>query len=241
MTSGVYKLTFGNKTYIGRSQNIEQRFRSHISDMKNGKSSKKLLKAYLEYGEPELVIIEEETDLKKQKALEISYIKECDTLTNGLNTTEGGEDITYGELNSASKYSNKQIYEVLKLLAYSKEMTLLEISEKCDVSINVVKDISAGTKHLWLSTEYALEYALMLENKVYRQNRSLSNLTDKHQFKSNLAEYPKLLSPTGEIVIITTTLSKFASDNQLQVGNLSSLLHGRRKSHKGWALAGDIS
>jgi hypothetical protein len=237
MTSGVYKLTFGQDSiYIGRSQNIESRFKSHISDIKLGKSSKKLIHAYEKFGVPKLTILIEEPNLSLQKDLEVQYISKLDTINNGLNTTSGGEDILYGELNANSKYTNAQIYSVLKLLAYSKDMTLLSISESTDVSLPVVKDISAGTKHLWLSVEYPLEYSTMLDNKKYRHDRSLANLTDKHRFQSTFDKYPKLVSPTGEVIDISESLSRFAQSNGLQIGNLSSVLHGKRKSHKGWKL-----
>lgn len=243
MTSGVYKLTFGqDNIYIGRSLNIENRFKSHISDINLGKSSKKLIEAYQKFGIPKLTIIIEEPNLTLQKSLEMEYISKLDTINNGLNTTNGGEDILYGELNTNSKYCNAQIYSVLKLLAYSKDVTLFTISEETKVSLSVVKDISASTKHLWLSLEYPLEYTMMLDNKKHRRGRSLANLTDKHRFQSTLDKYPKLVSPIGDIVEISDSLSKFAEINKLQIGNLSSVIHGRRKSHKGWKLyKGDIS
>lgn len=240
MTAGIYKLIFSNnKIYVGRSSNIELRFKAHLSDMKLGKASKKLLDAFNNFGEPRLEILQEENNLETQKKLEIEYIFKLKSLTNGLNSTFGGEDILYGELNARAKHTNEQIYFVLKLLAYSKESTLLDISKNTGVSLSVVRDISAGNRHLWLSVEYPLEYSIMIENKDNRLARSLANLTDIHRFKSKFEIYPKLISPNGEIIEITGSLSKFAKDNGLQIGNLSSVIHGRRKSHKGWTLAGD--
>lgn len=237
MTSGIYKLTFGDKIYIGRSSNIEHRLTAHISEIKLEKSSKKLIAAYKEHGLPSIEILVNESNLAKQKELEIEFINKFNSVIDGLNTTYGGEDILYGELNPSSKHTNIQIYEVLKYLSYSKDMTLLQISEITGVSLSVVRGISAGNRHLWLSVEYPIEYATMVENKEYRAKRSLSNLTDKHRFKSNLDKYPKLISPIGEIIEIEGSLSNFATSNNLQIGNLSSVLHGRRKSHKGWKLA----
>lgn len=238
MTSGVYKLTFGNdEIYIGRSTNIEQRYKAHLSDMRLGKSSKKILAAYRKHGAPLLYILCIESDLDKQKQLEIDFIKENNSINCGLNTTLGGEDVMYGELNTGSKYSNIQIYQVLQLLANNIDLTLQEISDKTEISISVVKDISAGTRHTWLASEYPEEYSKMISNKEYRHTRSLANLTDKHRFKSTFEVYPKLISPNGLLVEISGSLSKFAKEHGLQLGNLSSLLHNKRKSHKGWKLA----
>jgi hypothetical protein len=242
VTAGIYKLTFGDKVYIGRSLDIEHRFNGHISDIKLGKSSRKLISAYAKYGVPTLSILEECTSLEMQKSLEKEYILKLDTLTNGLNTTPGGEDICYGELNANCKYTNEQLYEVLKMLAYSKEMTLSSISEATAVGINTIRDISAGTKHIWLSCEYPIEYQLFLDNKPFRHSRSLSNLTDKFRFKSKLETYPDLVSPTGEVISINGSLSAFAKEHSLQLGNLSRVINGIRNSHKGWKLhKGDIS
>jgi hypothetical protein len=242
MTAGVYKLIFGTEVYIGRSSNIEQRYKGHISDISLKKSSKKLINAYQKYGRPKLEILEEEVSLDRQKVLEVEYIENLDTFNNGLNSTLGGEDILYGELNAACKYTNSQIYSVLHELAYSLNKPLEDISIETGVGINTVKEISAGTKHLWLASEYPEEYTLLLSNKPYRKERSLANLTDKFRFKPKLAEYPKVLSPSKEVFSIDGSLSAFAKEHGLQIGNLSSVINGRRKSHKGWELyKGEIS
>lgn len=43
----------------------------------------------------------------------------------------------------------------------------------------------------------------------------------------------KLISPTGEMVEFTN-MTKFCNDNNLGSGNISMLIHGKIKSHKGW-------
>ena len=55
--------------------------------------------------------------------------------------------------------------------------------------------------------------------------------------EANSKEYT-LLSPTKELVIVKN-LSKFADDNNLNVGCLYHVVSGRNKSHKGWS-RGDI-
>lgn len=236
MTSGVYKLSFGTLVYIGRSSNIEQRYRAHVSDIQLGKSSSKLCSAYVQYGLPKLEILHVEEDFAKQKELEVYYIRHFNSYVNGLNSTEGGEDILYGELNHACKYTNNQLMEVLRLLANNPEMLLKDISSISGVHMNTVREVSAGTKHLWLSLEYPDLYAKHIANKPNRKSRSLANLTDKFRFKSKLEVLPTLISPSGEEVNIDTSISEFARKHGLQVGNLSSVLNGSRKTHKGWKL-----
>lgn len=57
---GIYKLEFVGtlKVYVGKSLNIKKRYISHLSDMRCGSSSKKLLEAFRTYGEPTLSVLE---------------------------------------------------------------------------------------------------------------------------------------------------------------------------------------
>lgn len=236
MTSGIYKLSFGPKVYIGRSLNIEQRYRGHLSDIKAGKSSKKLINALAEYGEPKLEILCEEPDLTKQKTLEIEYIRNYNSYMDGLNSTIGGEDVMYGELNNACKYTNEQLKEVLTYLANKPHLLIEEISEITGVSRKTVAEVSAGAKHLWLKQDYPELHEKMLGNKHIRKEHSLSNLTDKFRFKPLLETLPVLISPEGLEYSISGSISEFARTHGLQLGNLSSVINGRRKSHKGWKL-----
>ena len=48
--------------------------------------------------------------------------------------------------------------------------------------------------------------------------------------------YPKILSPDG-IEYEITHLSDFAKEHGLHQGNMSQVLNGKRKQHKGWSLA----
>ena len=49
--------------------------------------------------------------------------------------------------------------------------------------------------------------------------------------------YPSLKSPDGYIHSNIKNLSKFCADNGLTPSNLSAVVHGKAKSHKGWKLA----
>lgn len=53
MNSGIYKLTFlSNKIYIGKSENIEARWKQHQASFIKGTHTKKLQREYDQYGEP---------------------------------------------------------------------------------------------------------------------------------------------------------------------------------------------
>ena len=88
MTTGIYCLKFSSgKYYIGKSINIEARYATHISKLKNGVASIKLNKEYVEcaYNLPELLIIEECTMLVLAK-MESWYYNECSSHLHLLNT-----------------------------------------------------------------------------------------------------------------------------------------------------------
>lgn len=53
MTCGIYKLTFpSGRTYIGKSINIEERWKQHFDKLSKGKAAKNMQAEYDSYGEP---------------------------------------------------------------------------------------------------------------------------------------------------------------------------------------------
>ena len=96
---GIYKITCinNNKSYIGKSIDIEKRFKKHLSDLKlNKHHSVYLQNSYNKYGENSLrfEIIEicnnsiSDEELSKK---EVDYIKLYNTFNDGFNETPGGE------------------------------------------------------------------------------------------------------------------------------------------------------
>lgn len=64
MTSGIYELTFSNgDNYIGKSINIENRWKQHFDKFKKGAAAKAMQAAYDRFGPPECkVLLECHTD-----------------------------------------------------------------------------------------------------------------------------------------------------------------------------------
>ena len=99
MSQGIYKITnkINNKCYIGKSQNIEERWKQHLYDYKNNRyPNKPLYKAFLKYGilNFSFQIIENiqnyttEKGSKRQKY----WIKYYNSFgSTGYNATEGGD------------------------------------------------------------------------------------------------------------------------------------------------------
>lgn len=170
MTCGIYKLKFKgtDKVYIGLSENIEQRFRAHLSKFNTDFDGLpiKLQEAFSNHGYPELEILCEclpsELDIYEKEAIQI-----YDSVNNGFNSRDGGATgaghSVSGSGNGRSKYTNEQILEAFILLCDS-NMTQKEIAEKTKISVEAVSHISAGTGHKWISTVYPDKYATLMSN-----------------------------------------------------------------------------
>lgn len=231
MTCGIYKLAFKNtnKVYIGQSRNIELRYKKHLYKLANGTHTPKLNLAYTEYGTPTFEILAE-CHIEELNQFENETIDIYNAVSEGFNTASiaGVIGPCPGELNSNSKYTNKQILEVFNYIVDSPNITLKEISEISEVSYNVVAQISKGTSHKWLQSSYPVRYNIMI---TQRKNRhSIANSASSHNIV-----YPKIISPKG--VVYTVLINKaFAIEHGVDPANLHKLLTYKAKSHKGWKL-----
>lgn len=210
--------------YIGCSSNIETRIKDHLSALGRGShTNKKIQNAYNKYRNPIFEVLET-CDLDKLYDREIYYINLFDSYKYGFNLTTGGEGAGTGENNNYAKYKELDYYNVLKLLAYSED-SYSTISEKTNVSIDVIKKISMLISHTYLETKYPEEYAIVKTKKNTRSNSA----------KSKGIVYPILLDPNG-IEYVVENIHKFAEENGLQYQNLHKVLTGKRIHHKGWKL-----
>ena len=231
MTIGIYKLNFANTSecYIGQSVNIEVRYKQHLNLLKLGKSSKKLQKAFLDYGTPELFILlecsKEELNSSEAEAIEI-----FNSVILGFNTcsTAGGTSQIYGEDHGNAVYSNLAIKEVLKNLVYRLDCTLGEISDLTGVSKSVISGISCLQQHKWLQEDLPIEYNLLVDIFTKHIRRDST--------KRGLKVPPfSIISPEG-VVHLVENIRQFAQIYNLDFRHLSKLRTGERKSHKSWKL-----
>jgi group I intron endonuclease len=240
VSSGIYKLIFSNGSfYIGRSVNIEGRYKDHCSVLQNNKAhNKKLKQTYALCGLPSLEIIETCT-IEESKSREVYWISELNAMVDGLNISPGGDDILFGDKHPMAKYANSTVYNVVELLASSTPVySHKDIENLTGVTQSTIKDIVCQRSHTWVKEQFPELYQKMLDTKVLRKGNSLANLNPQANKKTT--EYPKIKSPNGEIFSIEH-LTDFCNKHGLQSSNLSHVLSGRRKSHKGWTLSGEIS
>ena len=226
MIIGIYALYWEGQDliYIGQSQNIEARYKEHLTKLINSKHTNyKVQDAFNRYGSPKLTIVER-CPLEDLNTLEIYWTEEFDSIDNGLNIVEAG-NVGWGVNSNASKYTKWQVLKVFSLL-YKQKLSNNEISSKCKVPSYLVSDILNGKSHLWLKVEYPQEYQKLIANRgilAPRLDRVLS-----------------VLSPTGAVYKVTKA-ADLLDIMQLPclpsyVRSVNKLLASTRKSYKGYKI-----
>lgn len=228
MSCGIYLLKFVgiDLVYVGQSTNIEKRFTAHVNNLVTGvKANIKLHAAYTLYGLPSLEILEL-CEPNKLSELEAIYIKEFDSVNNGLNILENTSIKGYsmpGIKNPNSKYSMETCEAVFHEIISSGK-SLLDISKNLNVHKSLVHNIANGTAHrVWLEVKYPDAYKVLLSKQGKWRDKGTTNLV-------------QLKDPSGLVHTIETSLKEFAVLHGLNPGHVSSILSGKRHSHKGWTL-----
>lgn len=239
MTCGIYVLFYDTddfQYYIGKSFNIESRYKDHCRKLFTNKHKNKLLtEGYLNGKYPSIEIIEElPVDNNILYSREIYWIKEFNSFNNGMNETPGGGGVTlYGENNPSSKYSNDKILEVFFVLVNYPNMFFKEIASKTNTSIGLVKQISIGASHSWIKEIHPHEYDILMSKLGTRGKRNSA--------KDRGIIYPPIQDPEGIIHRVENT-REFCREHGLNQGSLWAVLNKKANSHKGWKLyEGDSS
>lgn len=114
MSSGVYRIVnrINGKSYVGSAVNIRQRWRIHLSALRSGKGSRKLLNAYRKYGEDSFELHPVELcDASQLICREQYWIDKLDTVRKGYNTRpEAASQLGFRH----SEETRKKIGEVQK-------------------------------------------------------------------------------------------------------------------------------
>ena len=112
---GIYKITnkINNKSYIGISTDIENRWKQHKSEYNHKREANKLLyKAFNKYGIENFTFeILEECEVIELSEKEKYYVNLFDTYNNGYNMTSGGEDF-HGEGHPKHKLNKEDIIDI---------------------------------------------------------------------------------------------------------------------------------
>jgi group I intron endonuclease len=210
MTCGIYLLGFTNteKVYVGQSTNIEKRFLAHCNDLRKGTHTARLNFAFLNYGLPELEILEI-CNKERLNELEKIHISLWHAVTNGFNYLHlPGGGSCKGEHNSRSLYKDSQIISLVDHILINCNSSLVTISEETGISYNVVKNIVSGKSHTWLQDILPEKYAKLMgllgtrSNKGERQGSAVySNSQIYTAFKELLNN---ITSPNSVIALLGT-------------------------------------
>lgn len=154
---GIYIMYFecdDGQYYVGKSGNMQERYKEHCRKLKYGTHHNKGMQAsYQKYGLPTMEPLEEVMDLAKQSEREKYWIKKLDTYNNGMNGTLGGDGRGFGADTPTSLYNKNTYIDILTNLANTSE-SLRDISNKLGVAYSVVQKISCGSEPAWLEKDY---------------------------------------------------------------------------------------
>lgn len=235
MTIGIYALYWEEQDliYIGKSQNIEKRFKQHCNLMRsNSHTNYKVNNAYSLYGEPKYIIIEichiQELDVKEKL-----WQNEFNSL-NSLDIIEAGTLGGYGIHTASSKYSIWRILRVFSLL-YKTSISYKEIAIKVGVPYSLVKDIGGSCTHCWLQDKYPDNYALMIKARALREHNRIKKISKESgvivqdtygntYLIGSIIEFCRTCPILLSLNVDPVTLSK----------GFHGIISGRRRTYKGF-------
>lgn len=212
--------------YIGQTTNFRKRCNAHLSSLRRGDHCNyKIQKEFDILGIDPTIEILEECSLLHLNILEEQYIKEFDSINNGLNIISGGYSVGTGINNPASVYSEASLIKVFELLI-DPYNSYKYISEQTSVAESTITKIVGGVHHRWLWEQYPEMAIIIASSKKLRKTNSTCAASQNKKYR-------KIMSPDGKIYEVTNTL-QFSKEHNLRNGNLCLVLTGKRKSVSGW-------
>ena len=160
---GIYKITKkeNGKAYIGQSNNIERRFSQHC--YKGEKARIPLDIAIKKYGKDAFTFeILEECTPEQLNERESYWIKYYDTVNNGYNCSEGGDQQSTGENNGRAKLTEQDIIKIRTAYANHKKQQDVYQEFKDIISFNYFQNLWQGRSWSHIMPEVFTE-----ENKKY--------------------------------------------------------------------------
>lgn len=160
---GIYKITnkLNGKAYIGQSNDIERRFKEH---QQKGESSRIPLDiAIQKYGKDNFIYeIIEECSLEELNQKEQYWIATLNTVKNGYNCSEGGEQQSIGENNGRSKLTEEDVKKIRQAYADHKKQKEVYKEYKDIISFGYFQNLWQGR-----SWKHIMPEVFTKENKDY--------------------------------------------------------------------------
>lgn len=160
---GIYKITKkdNGKAYIGQSNNIERRFSQHC--YKGEESRIPLDIAIKKYGKDAFIFqVLEECPLDKLNERQSYWIKYYNTIKDGYNCSQGGDQQSIGENNGRSKLTEQDVKNIR--LAYANHEKQQDVYKKYQniISFGYFQNLWQGRSWSHIMPEVFTE-----ENKKY--------------------------------------------------------------------------
>lgn len=225
MTVGIYKIEFKDSSfYIGKSSTIERRIYEHSSKLAKGLHYNILIqKKYDEYKDFTYQVLEE-CNIEQLTAREQGYLDEIDyTSEKCLNISKSSVLNCMGPKNCMVSSTEEQLVEVFSMLL-ERQHTHETISLVTGVPLGSIVHISCGNSHTWLKDFFGMEYVEYI-------NLSINKVLDRYT-KEGVRVIQHNDGRIHEFELQSTACKELG----LRQSHLSEVLHGKRKTHKGWYL-----
>jgi hypothetical protein len=239
MNIGIYCLDFNGQVYIGRSNNLDRRNRDHRTNLDKGISNYKMLEAYAKYGYPSFSVLEYCT-IDQLASKECQWIKEFNSIEDGLNITSGGDGGGSGVTHNRAIHKEDTILEVFNYLILPEALTYTVISSLTGVSVSTITNIVDSSAHIWLQEKYPIEYSLLSSIELKAKRKANAQEESYSKIRGKLKDsfiYPDIISPDGVVFSSITNAKVFAEEHGLSTEGICRLFSGKIKSHRNWKLA----
>lgn len=179
---GIYKFTnkINGKSYIGQSQNLENRYKTHLrsfykenATMYNTLFYRAVRKYGIENFDYEILIQSEKFSKEELNNYEIQYINQFQSYgENGYNMNKGGN------FTSSDKKLTDEIVISIKNDLINSTITLRDLGVKYQVSESLINMINSGK--VW-STVGSIDFPLRKEKYLHQQggNNARAKISDK--------------------------------------------------------------
>lgn len=152
---GIYKINFpNNKIYIGKSNNIKRRIKEHHGNRSNTPCDKAVRKYYPNINDIDFDIIELTTNYEEREKYWIKFYNATNR-NIGYNLTFGGDGMSAGVLNPASKFTEEDLKRIFDLIKNS-NLTFKEIAKQYNVHEKIISDINCGVHYTDTKENYPL-------------------------------------------------------------------------------------
>lgn len=141
MTSGIYKLTFpSGRTYIGKSIDIDNRWRQHFDKFKKGTAAKEMQSEYNTYGKPVPEVIYE-CHPHHIDIMEAFFISRLNPELNTSRPEDPFGDLVNEDVDNVTKWLSNSTIKITQYLneVQDREETLTEEKEMLEVLVDDLK------------------------------------------------------------------------------------------------------